>query len=94
MRIEIISKGKNSIKFKIWNEDLTLGNLIREGLMVDERVIGAGVVEIHPLERSVTIHVALKSGDLKTIICDGARKAEELLRKIRGEVEKALKETS
>lgn len=90
-RVEITSRGEGTVKIKVLDEDFTLANLLQSFLNSDSRVKGAGVIEPHPLEKSIAIQVYYKSGDIKEILQDAIDRGIRNLRDIRQAIEGVLR---
>lgn len=60
MEIYIEEKGRKRIRFVIKGGDYTLGNLIQEALLSDERVEGAGYHISHPLLKEMIFEIRFK----------------------------------
>ena len=80
------------MKFKIYDEDFTLGNILQQELNRSEEVEGVGIAEMHPLEKAIVIQVFLKKGDIKQIVLQGVENTKQNLKKIREEIQKTLVE--
>lgn len=95
MKIEVISKDQRKIKFKIFDEDHTLGNILEEMLLKDKRVKGAGFTVTHPLKKAVVMNVFLKTekNDPLTVVEENIEKLKTYLEDIRGTIKSLQKES-
>ncbi|MFQ5871552.1 MAG: RpoL/Rpb11 RNA polymerase subunit family protein [Candidatus Geothermarchaeales archaeon] len=89
LEVEILSSDEKTLKFKIVGENHTLGNLIQDMLIRDERVKGAGFVRAHPLEQEIVFDVFLSKGEPMGVLRENVEKVKKYLDELREEVEKA-----
>ena len=92
MKIEVSPRGKNVFRLKIYLEDFTLGNLIQEELINDERIEGVGIVETHPLNEFVSLQIYVKKGELKEIVLQDMESVLKKLKEIREKITEVLGE--
>ncbi|NIM46372.1 MAG: RNA polymerase [Nitrososphaeria archaeon] len=82
MELEVISAEKASIEYKIIGEDYTLGNVLQDILLRDERVEGAGIKVPHPLKKEVIMIVSLREGDPVEVVKENIGKLKKYLEEI------------
>jgi DNA-directed RNA polymerase subunit L len=89
LEIEIISSEEKMLKFRVTDEDHTLGNLVQDVLLNDDRVKGAGFTRPHPLRKEIVFSVFLNNGDPLTVLRENVAEMKKFLGELTEAVEKA-----
>ncbi len=94
MEVKILEKGDKIFKFSVKGEDYTIGNLLQEFVLEDNRVLGAGFTISHPLTKELvfTIFFKRKTSEktAKKIILDNINKVIKYLDNLNKKVNEAL----
>ena len=92
MDIKIEKKSNKRIRLILKNQDYTLGNLIQEALLRDNRIEGAGFYISHPLIKELILEVRFKEKveNPIDIIIEDIEKFKEELSNIREEILKTV----
>ena len=85
LKIEIEKRSGKRIRLIIEGQDYTLGNLLQEALLRDDRVEGAGFYITHPLIKKMILEIRFKSevNDPLSIIIEDINKFKTDLLNIR-----------
>jgi DNA-directed RNA polymerase subunit L len=65
--------------FTFKNEDHTLGNLLRDKLLENEKVDFAAYKAVHPLKREIQVHIETSEGIEETENEDSEEEAKKIL---------------
>jgi len=94
MEVKILEKDGKIFKFSIKGEDYTIGNLLQEFILMDERVLGAGFTISHPLTKELvfTIFFKRKTSEktARKIVLDNINKVVKYLDNLNKKVNEAL----
>ncbi len=93
MDIRIEKKSAKRIRLIIKGQDYTLGNLIQEALLRDDRIEGAGFYISHPLLKEMILEVRFKKEieNPLDIIIEDVEKFKDEMSNIKREIIKAVK---
>jgi len=94
MNIEIIEVKDRYIKMRILGEDHTLGNIIQQALLDDDRILGAGFYIPHPLHKELIFEIffneKVKADEKKKIILEDLEKMKNYIEEIKEKTRELL----
>lgn len=94
MEVKLLEGSDKVFKFSIKGEDYTIGNLLQEFILKDQRVVGAGFTISHPLTKELVFTVFFKRKTspktARKIVMENINKVVEYLDNLNKKVSKAL----
>ncbi len=90
MELEVEKKDDKSATVKVRGEPFGFLNMIREELWNDKNVLEAAILQDHPLTRSPSIFVKVKSGDPTDALDKAVDRIKGNIGKFRKAFEKAV----
>ncbi len=92
LEIKILKVEDKMVRFSVVGEDYTLGNLLQNALLDDERILGAGFYISHPLSKELVFTVYFKRKtsfkNAKKVILQNVEKIKNQLLDIKNEIVK------
>lgn len=95
MKIKILERGPNELKFELQGEGHTFCNLLQKVLLEDEEVEMAGYNIAHPLTANPVVYVKTKGNKSpEKVLVEAAEKIKEMRKEFEEALNKALKTES
>lgn len=92
MKIKVLEKGENELRFELEGEGHTFCNLLQKVLLEDDEVEMAGYNISHPLTAKPVIYVKTKGGKPpEKALIEAAEKIKQMKKEFEEALNKALK---